>query len=171
MAKKQKTASSVEGFTFDADAADRAVAFFAECLTHTTGEWRGQPFILSDWQADIVRKIFGCKRPDGTRRYRTVFIAVPRKAGKTTLAAGLALYALYCDGKVVALICDDQFFLKPLPVALALVMAPVYGPPYLGAKPHLLLTGELNDPELMARLVRTVAEALPPPKPKKPKKK
>ena len=99
MAKKQKTASSVEGFTFDADAADRAVAFFAECLTHTTGEWRGQPFILSDWQADIVRKIFGWKRPDGTRRYRTVFIAVPRKAGKTTLAAGLALYALYCDGE------------------------------------------------------------------------
>lgn len=99
MAKKQKTVSSVEGFTFDADAADRAVAFFAECLTHTTGEWRGQPFILSDWQADIVRKIFGWKRPDGTRRYRTVFIAVPRKAGKTTLAAGLALYALYCDGE------------------------------------------------------------------------
>lgn len=99
MAKKPKTVSSVEGFTFDADAADRAVAFFAECLTHTTGEWRGQPFILSDWQADIVRKIFGWKRPDGTRRYRTVFIAVPRKAGKTTLAAGLALYALYCDGE------------------------------------------------------------------------
>lgn len=98
MAKKQKTVSSGE-FTFDKAAADRAVAFFAECLTHVTGEWRGQPFILSPWQEDLVRKIFGWKRPDGTRRYRTVFVGVPRKAGKTTWAAGMALYALYCDGE------------------------------------------------------------------------
>lgn len=90
--------SSAE-FLYDEDAADRAVAFFAECLTHTTGEWRGQPFILTDWQADIVRRIFGWKRQDGTRRYRTVFLGLPRKMGKTTLAAGLALYALYCDNE------------------------------------------------------------------------
>ena len=75
------------------------MAFFSECLTHTTGEWRGQPFVLSDWQAKIVGDIFGWKRKDGTRKFRTVFIAVPRKAGKTTLAAGLALYALFCDGE------------------------------------------------------------------------
>jgi phage terminase large subunit-like protein len=99
MARKRKPDSSPPDYWYDADAADRAVAFFAECLTHTTGEWRGQPFVLSDWQADIVRKVFGWKRPDGTRRYRTVFIEVPRKAGKTTLAAGLALFALYCDNE------------------------------------------------------------------------
>jgi phage terminase large subunit-like protein len=88
------------GFWYDADAAERAVAFFAECIRHTTGEWRGQPFVLSDWQADrIVRPLFGWKRADGTRRYRTCFVFIPRKAGKTTLAAGLALYALYCDGE------------------------------------------------------------------------
>ena len=98
MAKPKKTVSLGE-FHFDQVAADRAVAFFAECLTHTTGEWRGQPFVLSDWQAKIVGDIFGWKRKDGTRKFRTVFIAVPRKAGKTTLAAGLALYALFCDGE------------------------------------------------------------------------
>lgn len=86
-------------YHFDTDAADRAVAFFAECLMHVTGQWRGQPFILADWQKTIVRDVFGWKRPDGTRKYRTVFIAVPRKAGKTTLAAGLALYCLYADGE------------------------------------------------------------------------
>lgn len=86
-------------YHFDQEAADRAVSFFADCLTHVTGEWRGKPFVLSDWQAKIVRDIFGWKRQDGTRKYRTVFIAVPRKAGKTTLAAGLALYMLYCDGE------------------------------------------------------------------------
>ena len=90
--------SSAE-FRYDTDAAERAVSFFAECLTHTTGEWRGKPFILSDWQAAIVRNIFGWKRADGTRKYRTVFLGLPRKMGKTTLAAGLALYALYCDNE------------------------------------------------------------------------
>lgn len=90
---------SLADFTFDEAAADRAVSFFAECLKHTTGEWRGQPFVLSPWQAEIVRNIFGWKRPDGTRKYRTVFLGLPRKMGKTTLAAGLALYALYCDGE------------------------------------------------------------------------
>lgn len=99
MPSKKKIVSSADGFYFDKDAAVRAVAFFAECLTHTTGEWRGKPFVLSDWQAKIVGDIFGWKRQDGTRKYRTVFIAVPRKAGKTTLAAGLALYALFCDGE------------------------------------------------------------------------
>jgi phage terminase large subunit-like protein len=97
--RKENPGSSAE-FWFDQDAADRAVAFFAECLRHTTGEWRGQPFVLADWQADkIVRPLFGWKRADGTRKYRTCFIAVPRKAGKTTLAAGLALYAAFADGE------------------------------------------------------------------------
>lgn len=89
-------------YWFDEQAADKVVAFFRECLTHQAGRWRGQPFILSDWQEKIVRDIFGWKREDGTRKYRTVFIAVPRKAGKTTLAAGLALYCLYADGELGA---------------------------------------------------------------------
>lgn len=101
MKKTKKPVSSAK-YWFDQETADKAVAFFAECLTHTTGEWRGKPFVLDDWQADIVRQIFGWKREDGTRRYRTVFIALPRKNGKTTLAAGLALYALYCDGELGA---------------------------------------------------------------------
>lgn len=89
-------------FWYDEEEANRAVGFFADCLTHTTGQWRGQPFVLTDVQAEITRNIFGWKRKDGTRRYRTVFIAVPRKFGKTTWAAGLALYALYCDGELGA---------------------------------------------------------------------
>lgn len=99
-AAKNDSANLQSGtFHFDTEAANNAVSFFSECLTHTTGEWRGQPFVLSPWQAEIVSNIFGWKRKDGTRKYRYVFIAVPRKAGKTTLAAGLALYALYCDGE------------------------------------------------------------------------
>ena len=85
-------------FVFDEAAADRAVRFFETCLTHTKGEWAGQPLKLSPWQADrIIRPLFGWKRADGTRRYRTAFVTIPRKSGKTTLAAGIALYLLLAD--------------------------------------------------------------------------
>lgn len=87
-----------DGFYFDEAAADRAVSFFEVCLTHTKGEWAGQPLKLSDWQAEkIIRPLFGWKRKDGTRRYRTAYIQIPRKAGKSTLSAGIALYLLFAD--------------------------------------------------------------------------
>ena len=92
-----------------------------------------------------------------------------RGAGGVAVRKMFGEYGVYCDGKVVALVCDNQFFLKPLPEAVALIGALVYAPPYPGAKPHLLLAGALEDADLMARLVRAVAEALPAPKPKKPK--
>lgn len=90
-------------------------------------------------------------------------------AGPVAVRKMFGEYGVYCDGKVVALVCDNQFFLKPLPEAVALISEPAYGPPYPSAKPHLVLSGELDDPDLMARLVRAVADALPAPKPKKPK--
>jgi phage terminase large subunit-like protein len=99
MTRKRKSTLRPE-YVYDEAAAERAVGFFADCLTHTAGEWRGKPFILSDWQGEkIVRPLFGWRRADGTRRYRTAFIFIPRKAGKTTLAAGLALYATFADGE------------------------------------------------------------------------
>ena len=91
--------SSTE-FWFDEAAADRAVLFFEAALKHIKGEWAGKPLKLSPWQADqIIRPLFGWKRQDGTRRYRTAYIQIPRKAGKSTLAAGIALYLLMADGE------------------------------------------------------------------------
>jgi phage terminase large subunit-like protein len=85
-------------YRYDRDAAERAVDFFAAYLIHVDGEWAGRPFTLADWQAEqIIRPLFGWKRPDGTRRYRTVYIFVPRKNGKSALAACIALYLTFCD--------------------------------------------------------------------------
>lgn len=75
-------------------------------------------------------------------------------------------YAIYCDAKVVALVCDNQLFLKPTPGARALIASPIEAPPYPGAKPHFRIEAELDDPDLLAQLVRAVAADLPPPKPK-----
>lgn len=87
-------------YWFDERAADKAVAFFEQHLRFTEGEWAGRPFRLEPWQADdIIRPLFGWKRADGTRRYRRAFVWVPRKNGKTELAAGIALLALLGDAE------------------------------------------------------------------------
>lgn len=87
-------------YWWDERTASRAVAFFADHLVLTEGEWAGRPFVLEAWQEhDIVRPLFGWKRADGTRRYRRAYVWVPRKNGKTELAAGLALLMLLGDGE------------------------------------------------------------------------
>lgn len=79
--RRRKSADSE--FWFDEEAADRAERFFEQCLTHAKGELAGQPLILADWERDrIIRPLFGWKRADGTRRYRKVYVEVPRKNNK-----------------------------------------------------------------------------------------
>lgn len=86
-------------YYFDKAAADRAARFFPRFLRHFQGEWAGRPFELQRWQErDVIRPLFGIKRrADGLRRYRTAYIEIPKKNGKSTLAAGIALCCLYCD--------------------------------------------------------------------------
>lgn len=84
---------------FDDKAAQDAIDFFYECLRHVEGEKAGTPLELEPWQKAIIANVFGWKRPDGSRRYREVFVLVPRKNGKTTIVAGLVLYMLFCDGE------------------------------------------------------------------------
>jgi phage terminase large subunit-like protein len=75
------------------------VRFFELGLTHTKGKWAGQAFTLEQWQRDFIRTLFGWKRLDGSRRYRTAFVFVPRKNGKTQISAAIAAYVLLCDGE------------------------------------------------------------------------
>jgi phage terminase large subunit-like protein len=90
------------GLRWDADAAAHACEFF-RFLRHSKGRWNAQVFDLSPWQSFIVGSIFGWKRlTDETRRYRIAFVEVPRKNGKTTLAAGIGLYLLVADGEAGA---------------------------------------------------------------------
>ena len=81
-------------------------------------------------------------------------------------------YALYCDNKVVALVCDDQLFVKITEPGKALVgKRYVEGIAYPGARPSILVSADdLEDDERLSELIRVTAAALPPPKPKKPRK-
>lgn len=87
------------GYIFSDKHASRAEKFFSSKLRYVEGAKAGQPFVLEPWQAKIVRDLFGWLREDGTRRYRIAYIEVPRKNGKSTFAAGIALYLLLCDGE------------------------------------------------------------------------
>lgn len=84
---------------YDADAAQRAVQFFENYLTHSVGEWAGRPFTLEGWQRDVVTTLFGWFRPDGRRRYRECYLTVARKNGKSTLGAGIGLKLTLADGE------------------------------------------------------------------------
>ncbi len=75
-------------------------------------------------------------------------------------------YALYLDGKVVALICDDQLYLKPTPEGLKFLGAVAEAPPFPGAKNFYLLSSEIDDTELLSGALRVTARALPEPRPK-----
>jgi len=72
---------------------------FISLLKHTKDPWRGKPFELEPWQEKIVRDVFGTIKDDGTRQYRTVYLELPRKNGKSTFSAALALYLLIADGE------------------------------------------------------------------------
>lgn len=84
---------------FVPEVARRVLRFFRGHLKLIEGETAGQPFLLEDWQVAIIVNLFGWIRPDGTRRYRSCFLLVPRKNGKTPLAAAIALYLLVRDGE------------------------------------------------------------------------
>jgi phage terminase large subunit-like protein len=82
---------------FDEGVAWFAIDFIQECCTFTQGPKAREPFILEAWQRAIVANLFGWKRPDGTRRYRECLIFVPRKNGKSELAAALLIFVLFTD--------------------------------------------------------------------------
>ena len=91
---KFKQKSSV----YDKSAADYAVAFI-ENLCHTKGTWAGKPFELIDWQEQIIRDLFGTLKPNGYRQFNTAYIEIPKKQGKSELAAAVALLLTCGDGE------------------------------------------------------------------------
>ena len=83
---------------YDKAKADRAVKFI-ENLCHTKGKWAGKRFWLLPWQEQLIRDIFGIVKPDGYRQFRTAFVEICKKVGKSELAAAVAHYLLYADNE------------------------------------------------------------------------
>ncbi len=78
--------------------ADRAV-YFWQSMRHVDGQFFNQPFVLLPWEEKIIRDVYGTLKEDGTRQYHFVWIEVPKKNGKSELAAPAALYHTFGDGE------------------------------------------------------------------------
>lgn len=89
------------------------------------------------------------------------------EAGVITCRKMFGEYGVYCDGKIVALLCDNRLFIKPTEAGRAHIGEVVLAPPYPGAKDYFLIEEQLEDGEWLSRLVRVSAAELPLPKPKK----
>lgn len=83
---------------YDKSAADYACQFI-EALCHTKGMWAGKPFELIPWQEQIIRDVFGTIKPNGYRQFTQAYIEIPKKQGKSELAAAVALLLLCGDGE------------------------------------------------------------------------
>ena len=103
---------------------------------------------------DYIDFVCDCVRGCGTVRCRKMF----------------GEYALYAGDKVVALVCDNQLFVKPTPGGRAFIGSPVEAPPYPGAKNSFLIEDAFEDREWITDLIRITERELPAPKPKKPRR-
>jgi phage terminase large subunit-like protein len=98
--QREDLASEDFEFTFDEDRASH-VCKFIELLPHIEGEWarKGLKITLEPWQCFLLTTVFGWIDANGLRRYRSVYIEVPRKNAKSTITSGVGLYLLAADGE------------------------------------------------------------------------
>ncbi len=80
---------------------NHVIKFIETYCTHTKGEWAGKDWKWIDWQKkDVITPFFGTLNKDGYRQYRTCYVEIPKKSGKSELAAAIALYMLIADGEI-----------------------------------------------------------------------
>lgn len=83
----------------DNNKAQVRIKFIERVCTHVKGDLAGKPFILEDWQKEFITTLYGTLNDDGTRQYRTAYVQIPRKNGKSNLSAALALAELFVGGE------------------------------------------------------------------------
>ena len=91
-------------------------------------------------------------------------------SGKVSYRNMFGEYVVYCKGKVVALVCDNQLFVKPTGAGKSFIGNVVEAPPYPGAKPAFLIEDQIEDKEWISELISLTEKELPMPKPKKKRK-
>jgi TfoX/Sxy family transcriptional regulator of competence genes len=91
-----------------------------------------------------------------------------REAGGITYKKMFGEYGLYCDGKIFAVICGDQLFVKKTKAGREVCPELLEAPPYEGAKNYFLVE-DVEDKEALTKLVVATCAELPEPKPKKPR--
>ena len=73
---------------------------FVQCLKHVDGKWYGVPFNLIDWQKNALTEFYGNIKENDARQYQYLYLEIPKKNGKSELAAALGLYHTFADGEM-----------------------------------------------------------------------
>ncbi len=92
-----------------------------------------------------------------------------KNAGEITAKKMFGEYALYADGKIFGLVCDNKLYIKPTISGRAYIKYVVESPAYEGAKPSFLIEENVEDSQWLSELIRITIQELPEPKPKKAK--
>src|SRR4030095_7777945 len=87
------------GCYFEASSGELVCDFIEQFCRHSKGRYAGERFVLLPWQREFLMRLFSWKMPDGRRRYRSAYLEVAKKNGKTTLLAALSLALLLIDGE------------------------------------------------------------------------
>lgn len=95
----------MEGLLAGATGGARVARFIEGLLRHGAGEWAGQPFALLPFQREIIAGLYDPRDQDGRRRIRNGLVFIPRKNGKTTFSAALAIYETFCGGPGAHAVC------------------------------------------------------------------
>jgi phage terminase large subunit-like protein len=100
---KSDEAAVNEDCTFSIDHAERVRDFLYKFCRQSIGVWSGKPLELLEWQwSDLIAPLYSWRRPDGSRRFRSASVWVPKNQGKSTLCSGLSLYHLIADNEPAA---------------------------------------------------------------------
>lgn len=91
-------------------------------------------------------------------------------AGEITYIRMFGEFGVYCDGKIIGLICDNKLFVKQTEAGRSFIGDIVEAPPYPGAKPSLLIEEKIEDGKWLSQLIKLTAAELPEPKPKRKRK-
>jgi len=83
--------------THDETKSNKIINFIERVCTHVKGDLANQPFLLEDWQKEFIHKMFGTMNASGQRQYRTSYVQIPRKNGKSNLSAAIALAILFVE--------------------------------------------------------------------------
>src|SRR5882757_1434149 len=88
-----------QGYSFDEAKGRRPIDFIEKFCRQSKGRWAGKPLTLMEWQRSFIMRLFGWRAPDGKRRFRTAYLEVAKKNGKSTMISALVLYLLLGDNE------------------------------------------------------------------------
>jgi phage terminase large subunit-like protein len=151
-----------ELYLFDSEAADAACNFI-ECLRHVSGPLAGERFLLAPWQRQHTRSLFGWKRKDnGKRRFQVAYIEVPRKNGKTTWAAAIALYMTFADGEQGGQVYSAAKDLEQACLCYDTALAMVEDHPFLSQVAKIRkMPKSINDPTTRTKYKPLAGKSIP----------